>query len=190
MGSMPGHNKFVQQALKYGFSLFGPPKTGQQTVYLANDDGTYQKGYPKTGVRFTDNGDGTVTDRATGLMWVKDPINNPGAPFNVQVLWPAALTNCEGLTFAGYSDWRLPNINELLSIVNYGNVYPAIGEETVGDSGTGAPFINTQSDDYWASTTDIEDFEYAWYVDFNYGTGYLAVKTTISSYVRPVRLGV
>ncbi|MBU4055376.1 MAG: DUF1566 domain-containing protein, partial [Proteobacteria bacterium] len=58
-----------------------------------------------------DNGDGTVTDTETGLMWQKD---EAGA-----MSWQNALTHCETMDLAGYDDWRLPNRNELQSIVDY-----------------------------------------------------------------------
>ncbi len=61
---------------------------------------------------FVDNGDGTVTDHATGLMWMQ---NDNGSA----ILWKDALTYAEDFSFAGYSDWRLPDIKELQSIVDY-----------------------------------------------------------------------
>ena len=64
------------------------------------------------------NGDGTVTDRATGLMWQKA---DDGTARN----WEDSLAYAENLQLAGYSDWRLPNQKELHSIVDYGYI-PAI----------------------------------------------------------------
>ncbi len=61
---------------------------------------------------FVDNGDGTITDEATGLMWMQDD-NGEG------ILWQDALVYAEGKEFAGYSDWRLPDVKELQSIVDY-----------------------------------------------------------------------
>jgi len=61
---------------------------------------------------FVDNNDGTITDEATGLMWMKD--DNGEA-----ILWQDALKYAEGKEFAGYSDWRLPDAKELQSIVDY-----------------------------------------------------------------------
>ena len=57
-----------------------------------------------------DNGDGTVTDNRTGLIWQQ---GEPGA-----MTWNSALTYCEGLSLAGSTDWRLPNIKELESLVD------------------------------------------------------------------------
>ena len=61
---------------------------------------------------FVDNGDGTITDHATGLMWTKV---DGGSPMN----WEDALAYAEDLDAAGYDDWRLPDAKELQSIVDY-----------------------------------------------------------------------
>jgi len=86
------------------------PKTGQTISYRAGDDGTYQSGQDV----LVDNGDGTVTDSRTGLMWPKD---GTGLGYNngVTRTWYEAIDWANGLDFAGHSDWRLPNINELKS---------------------------------------------------------------------------
>jgi len=101
----------------------GLPKTGQQFTYYPYDDGHYKMGYPLGGAqRFNDNGDGTVTDNATGLMWVSDPmVAGLGSP----MYWYDAIDACENLNFAGHSDWRMPNINELLSIYDHSRYDPA-----------------------------------------------------------------
>lgn len=73
----------------------------------------YVRGNTSYGVNnFTDNGDQTITDNATGLMWMKND-NGKG------VLWQDALSYAENFEFAGYSDWRLPNAKELQSILDY-----------------------------------------------------------------------
>lgn len=61
---------------------------------------------------FVDNGDGTITDNATGLMWMQND-NGTG------ILWENALSYAENFSYAGYSDWRLPDIKELQSIIDY-----------------------------------------------------------------------
>ena len=68
---------------------------------------------------FIDNGNGTITDNATGLMWSQD---DNGEAIN----WEAALAYSEHTTLAGYDDWRLPNIKELQSIADYSGVFPAL----------------------------------------------------------------
>ena len=64
-----------------------------------------------------DNNDQTVTDNATGLMWMKQ--NGEQSDGDYQFTWAEALDYCENLTLAGYSDWRLPDVKELQSIVDY-----------------------------------------------------------------------
>ena len=86
---------------------------------------------------FVDNGDGTISDTSTGLMWQK--ATAPGT-----YTWEQALTYCENLTLAGISDWRLPNRNELQSIVDYSRYNPAIDTTF---------FPDTVASDYWSSTT-------------------------------------
>ena len=74
------------------------------------------------GAPYTDNGNGTVTDSATGLVWQKcsNGMNATSCSGSVSTLtWSSAITYCEGLTLGGRSDWRLPNINELGSIIDY-----------------------------------------------------------------------
>ncbi|NIP28031.1 MAG: DUF1566 domain-containing protein, partial [Phycisphaerae bacterium] len=70
---------------------------------------------------FKDNGDGTVTDKATGLMWMKVDSGKLKAGKNKdgKLNWQEALNWAENLKYAGYSDWRLPNVKELQSIVDY-----------------------------------------------------------------------
>jgi len=134
----------------------GLPQTGQTKCYDAagaeedcetgtvpGQDGFYGAGGCATnGVRFVDNGDGTVTDRCTGLMWSQDVDttgdgNSDGGDL---LLWCDALAFCEGLTKAGHSDWRLPNIFELESIVDRSRVNPALDpvfEVAAGGGGDG-----------------------------------------------------
>jgi hypothetical protein len=70
---------------------------------------------------FKDNGNGTVTDEATGLMWMKADSGKSKAGKNKdgKLNWQEALDWAGNLEYAGYSDWRLPNIKELQSIVDY-----------------------------------------------------------------------
>ena len=177
MSLLTAYDKFIQVALKYGFSLFGLPKTGQTVEYQSGDDGTYEKGYPKTGARFVDNGDGTITDKATGLMWAKDG-NGAGCNNGSTLAWAAAITFAEGLSFAGYSDWRLPNVKELMSIADYSRSSPTIDPL----------FTNTPSGNYWSSTTVADYTDGAWGVGFNDGS-VDDVSKGFDYYVRPVRGG-
>ncbi len=117
---------------------------------------------------FVDNGDGTITDNATALMWAKDD-NGEG------IDWVEALPYAEGATLAGYSDWRLPNVKELQSIVDYSRapnnekVEPAI--DPIFNC---TPFVNEAGDDdygyYWTGTSACfrlgAPYHFAWYVAF------------------------
>ena len=76
-------------------------------------------GQPAPQNHLVDNGDGTVTDTATGLMWQQ--ATAPG-----RYTWEEALVYCENLELAEYTDWRLPNRNELQSLVDYDHTEPAI----------------------------------------------------------------
>ncbi|MEK6589760.1 MAG: DUF1566 domain-containing protein [Nitrospinota bacterium] len=125
-----------------------------------------------SGGSFTDNGDGTVTDKDTGLMWQKE---DDGATKT----WESAITFCEGLSFGGYTDWRLPNIKELESITDDTKSSPAIDSTY---------FINTNSSDYWSSTTTAESKSNAWHVNFYSGSVSSSYKSN-DYYVRCVRGG-
>lgn len=86
----------------------GYPATGRKKFYVQ-----YVRGNTDYGMNiFVDNNDGTVTDNATGLMWMQ---NDDGAG----MLWEEALSYAENFTHAGFSDWRLPDVKELQSIVDY-----------------------------------------------------------------------
>jgi len=75
--------------------------------------------------RFIDNGDGTVTDRKTNLMWIK---NGWRIDFFSAVNWVEALKKCEGFSYGGYTNWRLPTIKEWKSLLDKNNEYPALVE--------------------------------------------------------------
>ncbi len=119
-----------------------------------------------------DNGDGTVSDTATGLMWQK--ATAPDA-----YTWEQALAYCEGLSLSVYTDWRLPNVNELQSLVDNSQVSPAIDPLLAPDTPSGR---------YWTSSPVSGSSSGAWSVIFSYGyVGSYIVSG--SSYVRAVRTG-
>ena len=120
-------------------------------------------------MRFIINGDGTVTDTDTGLMWQQET--------DLRMPWDDAISYCKNLALAGYADWRMPNIEELLSIVDYERINPAIDVDA---------FPNTLSSDYWSSTTFAYLSGYAWYVNFGSGYGSSHGKSN-AYYVRAVR---
>jgi len=120
---------------------------------------------------FVDNGDGTITDSSTGLMWEQ-------ATSNASLLsWTGALYYCEDLTLAGYTDWRLPNMKELRTIVDHKTCNPAIDTEY---------FPDTMLSDYWSSTSRAISPSFAWGIEFASGQDRAYVKND-SSYVRAVR---
>ncbi len=103
-----------------------PAKTGQTTSYATGDDGDLQKGVAWPAPRFTDNGNGTVTDNLTGLMWTKDASPEAGGVGVEKVNWETALNYCNGLTLGEYTDWRLPNVKELQSLIDWTYYNPAL----------------------------------------------------------------
>jgi hypothetical protein len=125
---------------------------------------------------YRDNGDGTVTDTDTGLMWQQEM-----APQSYT--WQEALNYCESLLLAGYEDWRLPSVNELQSLVDYSRYDPAIDPV----------FVYHNIDRlYWSSTTDIRNSSGAGarVVDFCDGTSYSGgYKSSSDYFVRAVRGG-
>jgi len=125
---------------------------------------------------FIDNGNGTVTDIGTGLMWQQ--ATAPGT-----YTWQQALAYCENLTLAGHSDWRLPNRNELQSLVDYGRYNPAINTDYFPDTVSGDFWSG-----YWSSTTSASYPSYAWGVYFGYG-GLNDYFKSNGYYVRAVRGG-
>lgn len=109
------------------------------------------RGNPDYGINdFSDNGNGTLTDNATGLMWMQD--DNKEA-----ILWQEALAYAEGKEFAGYSDWRLPDVKELQSIVDYTRS-PATSNSAAIDPLFDCSQITNEAGQndygfYWSSTT-------------------------------------
>jgi len=140
--------------------------------------------------RLTDNGDETVTDELTGLMWKQCSEGQSGAGCATDgaggMDWQAALNtavaaNAEGggVGFAGYTDWRLPNLKELTSIVERGCDSPSINENY---------FPVTASGKYWSSSSHADPISDAWYVNFESGSNFGDPKS-YDLYVRLVRGG-
>ena len=102
-----------------------------------------------------DNGNGTITDESTGLMWQQKT--------QEAMTWVQAVSYCENLSLAGHNAWRLPTVNELQSLVDYSRCNPAINVTY---------FPDTVSSFYWASTTYVGGNYDAWGVDFDNGYNY------------------
>jgi len=124
-----------------GYGKFDPRSGGQKVLYVR-----YVRGNPDYGKnQFVDNGDKTVTDRATGLMWQK---TDSGSTYN----WQDALAYAESLVLAGYSDWRLPNAKELQSIVDYTRAPTVTNSAAINSI-----FSVTDIESYfWTSTTHLD----------------------------------
>jgi len=157
-------------------------KTGQTNCYLVGDDGHYEAGAAERTPRFRSmptniNGKThtVVKDRVTELMWLQDAM---GTPYST---WANALNECATMSYAGYSDWRLPNVNELASLLDYGS-YPLL----VVDKGK--PF-KAGGWYYWTSTTDPAATNFAYRVYVEDGTVDSTLKTYASHSFWPVRGG-
>jgi hypothetical protein len=130
------------------------------------------RGNPEYGKNnFIDNGDGTITDLATGLMWQK---NDSGVGLN----WQEALAYAENLELAGYKDWRLPNAKELHSIVDYTRSPGTTGSAAIDPLFNVTPIKdikgNKQYPYFWTSTTHLDGknpYSSAAYIAFGYAQG-------------------
>jgi len=149
--------------------------------FNAGSNGAFNGAYTTRCVRgaeaprehYSDNGDSTVTDHLTDLTWDQGE--------TALMTWEAALGYCEGLSLAEQTDWRLPNRNELQSLIDY--------DRPTQPSINGAFFPNATSVWYWTSTTNKATAIDAWYVDFIGGSIYFTAAKTASYNVRCVRGG-
>ena len=179
------------------------PQTGQIQCYDAagatilcsgtGQDGELQKGVTLPTPRFTDNNNGTFTDNLTGLMWLRNANCNAGAP----TTWQDALDAVASLNATGtmldndcgdtsnngthQTDWRLPNIRELMSLLDYRFSQPPLSNaagtrqaqcEPIVD----CPFSQVGTFRLWSSTTIAFTPSQAWTVDF---TSDLAIQLPI-----------
>ena len=108
---------------------------------------------------YADNGDGTVTDSATGLMWSRVDSGDPALSGNLDgaMSWQEALQFAESATWAGYDDWRLPNAKELQSIVDYTRSPDATGSPAIDPVFEVTSVTNAAGDldwpEFWTSTS-------------------------------------
>lgn len=169
-------------------------KTGQSTSFVNFDDGYYKKGIDRNYTRKELNTtSGIVIDNITGLMWQDEEYTQAEATaygndteIGKAQHWENAKTYCNNLELGGFHDWRLPNINELESIVDYGrarnNPSGSLGAissifKYVGQAG----YIN-----YWSSTEYLPQTSKVWSVVFTDGDDYLRDKLK-TYYARCVR---
>lgn len=151
------------------------PQTGQTATFAAGDDGTYKAGVSLPSPRFSDNNNGTVTDNLTGLIWLKN------ANCFGQVGWLTALNEVNNLQDGECSltdgsvagTWRLPNIRELHSLIDFNYFGPAISHgPSLGGCGPDCPLANLPGGGiggtYWSSTANTFHFATSlgvWVVD-------------------------
>lgn len=196
----PPHQKIIerldaiQDTLDYDVVPYlngvGVPRTGQMTSYESGDDGDLQKGVPWPVPRFTDNGDGTVTDNLTRLIWLKN------ANCDGEKEWADAMTFANSL-YDGWTgdgsggdcglsdgssanDWRLPNVRELQSLIDYSQTNPALPSVHY--------FTGVQSTYYCSSTTHAAGTTSSWNIHMDVGAMSGRDKENIA-YVWPVRGG-
>lgn len=150
------------------------PDTGETTGYTNTfgEDADFTINAPY----FTANGDGTVTDTITSLMWQQ----TDGGEMTVE----DATLYCDTLTLGGYSDWRLPNAHESFSILNHQQTNPALD---------GDVFTATDAEYWWTSTRQANDDNKVWVTNAGGGIGNHQKTETISAggikrfHVRAVR---
>jgi hypothetical protein len=118
-----------------------------------------------------DDTNGIITDNRSGLQW-QDDANASLSP----TAWQGAIERCEGLALGGYDDWRLPNINELLTIVDYSRFNPALA----------SAFQNSALSRYWSSTSYVANPQVGWTILFTEAAEFVDDKN-IECYVRCVR---
>jgi len=188
----------------YALPLAPPPKTGQTNSYALGDDGALKKGLAWPNPRFTVQANtNCVLDNLTGLIWARNAnlsknVNlGTWSSVNGTCTWYQAfdvITNSagpvNGASYGGTNDWRLPNVRELQSLLDYSRNAPAL----CNTAGTGPwsnndPFTGVLSKPYWSSTKyTTAGFSF----DVDLGTGAVSGITNGNNslvYMWPVRGG-
>jgi len=149
--------------------FIGTLATGQSVSYARFDDGALQRGTPRSFTR--DHAKKVVVDNVTMLMWQD---NNDTIAFTKK--WQDAVRYCKDLSFAGHTDWRLPDIEELLSITDKGAYDPAIDPK----------FQNVRDGGYWSFTQEAGNVVFARVAFFGSGGDYQSYRSE-TYFVRCVR---
>ncbi len=151
----------------YGLTMPGLG-AGEKTFFVL-----YVRGNSDYGTNtFVDKGDGTISDAATGLTWQQDDGGSSMA-------WEDALAYCENLELAEADDWRLPNVKELQSLVDYGRSPDTTNSAAIDPIFSATPITNeagqTDYAAYWSSTThaNMMNGANAAYVNFGRSMGYM-----------------
>ena len=136
-------------------------------------DGEFQAGASHS---FVDNGDGTITDEVTGLMWEKlsadGSIHDSSNDYSIADAVAVKIATLNSEQFAGHDDWRLPNRNELATLVNLGTVSPATYAQFNDGCGPGCTATEcscTQNSTHWTSTSQHNSPDYTYYLNFSQG---------------------
>lgn len=122
---------------------------------------------PESPANYTDNGNGTITDNHTGLLWAKCPQGLSGKDCGSGSValkeWAKAGADCKKLSLAGKTSWRLPELKELESIVDTGTFDPSINKKI---------FPKSTSDPYWSNTAPARYLTSRFTVLFSDGSVY------------------
>ncbi len=176
-------------ALVFGSGIpINLPRTGQSTPVSTGDDADIHAGFEWSSSRFLNNGNSTISDGLTGLIWSQE--GNTAGPSactpGVAKTWSVALTFVQCLNtnlYLGFDDWRLPNISELESLVNAGEASQVAWWSALG-------FTSLHASTIWSSTSSATAAGYAWAMDAGAGALNGAVRpqaTGAASWVWPVR---
>jgi hypothetical protein len=157
----------------------------------SGQDAEYQAGVPAS---YTDNGDGTVTDNVSKLMWEKlsddGSIHDQDTTYTWANAFATKIATLNATNFAGYNDWRLPNIRELNSIINFNATNPSTYSQLHNNCMPGCTVLTCGCNkvaSYWSSTT-VNTGASAWVVFFSEGRTIFTLKTG-TFHVRAVRGG-
>ena len=165
-----------------GYGMRSPRDGGDKTFYVL-----YVRGNTSYGKNdFKDNGNGTVTDDATSLMWMKVDSGRLKAGQNKdgKLNWQEALAWAENLEYAGYSDWRLPNVKELQSIVDYTRSPATTNSAAIDPVFQTTSFVAEGGQEdypcYWSGTThaSLSRASTAAYVAFGRSFGWMRDRRT------------
>ena len=128
------------------------PDTGQTTSYTSTpgEDADFTINAPS----YTDNGNGTILDNITGLMWQKTD--------GGEMTFESAIAYCKTLSLGGFSDWRLPTSHELFGINNFDRLNPALNTTY---------FMKTAAEYWWTSDMRADDNSSVWVVNAGGGIG-------------------
>jgi hypothetical protein len=161
----------------YGVTMNGQPKKFNYLLVRGN------KNYGMN--QFVDNEDGTITDNATGLMWMKNDSQ-------LGMTWKDALSYAENFAFAGYNDWRLPDAKELQSIVDYTRSPQSSFSAAIDPLFNCTSITNEAGENdypfYWSSTTHASSNAnhlggWAVYVCFGRGMGYSSMFSSTATWL-------